>query len=151
MVKYWKQWDELRCSKAVLFLVIHLQQMQVSYRYYVNLYNYIIRKQNYIVGLYQCVAVNSAGRAWVSAQLIPYFSESRPSPPQNVQCRSFDDSSICLMWDPPTNVTIQAYSVYAFSSGRSLSQFLLFNIITIFDIFSFHCWSSNSGFCYQSY
>ncbi|KAF5286836.1 hypothetical protein FQA39_LY00369 [Lamprigera yunnana] len=66
-------------------------------------------------GFYQCVASNSAGQKWVSAQLMPIFSENRPNPPQNVNCRPFDDSSICLVWCSPPNISIQAYSIYVFN------------------------------------
>ncbi|KAF5274428.1 hypothetical protein FQR65_LT04344 [Abscondita terminalis] len=69
-------------------------------------------------GFYQCVASNAVGRAWVSAQLTPMFSKNRPNPPQNVQCRPFDDTSICLMWVSPSNVTIQAYSIYIFNEAK---------------------------------
>ncbi|KAK4882138.1 hypothetical protein RN001_005457 [Aquatica leii] len=69
-------------------------------------------------GFYQCVASNEVGQTWVSSQLTPTFSENRPNPPQDVQCRPFDDTSICLKWFSSPNVTIQAYSIYIFNEAK---------------------------------
>ncbi|KAH1005092.1 hypothetical protein HUJ04_006139 [Dendroctonus ponderosae] len=62
--------------------------------------------------LYQCVAVNEVGRVWTAAQLVINNSQS-PSPPQNIQCRPYDDDKICLTWNKPENVSVKAYSVYS--------------------------------------
>lgn len=75
-------------------------------------------KHRFTTGIYQCVAVNSVGIAWTPVQLLPTVSHP-PNPPQNVQCRPFDDTSVCLEWTPPPNVTVQAYSVYSGSAGSS--------------------------------
>ncbi|KAB0802454.1 hypothetical protein PPYR_04640 [Photinus pyralis] len=69
-------------------------------------------------GIYQCVASNIAGQIWMAARLLPLFSNSRPHPPQNVTCQPFDDNSVCLTWNSPSNVTIQAYSIYLFNSVK---------------------------------
>ncbi|KAL1513244.1 hypothetical protein ABEB36_002677 [Hypothenemus hampei] len=64
-------------------------------------------------GIYQCLAINSVGQSWTAAQIEINNSES-PSPPQNVHCRPFDDTKICLTWKNPPNVTsVQAYSIYS--------------------------------------
>ncbi|XP_044262319.1 protogenin A-like [Tribolium madens] len=72
-------------------------------------------------GIYQCIAVNAAGRVWAAAQLIPTFVHT-PSPPENVQCRPFDDTSICLSWETPHNVSVKAYSIYCYytAMGREI-------------------------------
>ncbi|KAJ8962015.1 hypothetical protein NQ314_005797, partial [Rhamnusium bicolor] len=70
-------------------------------------------------GIYQCVAVNSAGKIWTAAQIEINVSLS-PSPPENVQCRPYDSTSICLSWMSPTNVTVQAYSVHSFYKAQGL-------------------------------
>lgn len=64
------------------------------------------------------MAVNSVGTAWAPVQLIPTVTDP-PNPPQNVRCRPFDDTSICLEWNVPPNVTAQAYSVYSIYAGSS--------------------------------
>ncbi|KAK5650818.1 hypothetical protein RI129_001847 [Pyrocoelia pectoralis] len=69
-------------------------------------------------GIYQCVASNSVGQIWASARLLPIFSDNRPNPPQNVSCHPFDDNSICLTWNSPPNITIQAYSIYLFNTVK---------------------------------
>ncbi|ENN78034.1 hypothetical protein YQE_05471, partial [Dendroctonus ponderosae] len=65
-----------------------------------------------LLALYQCVAVNEVGRVWTAAQLVINNSQS-PSPPQNIQCRPYDDDKICLTWNKPENVSVKAYSVYS--------------------------------------
>ncbi|KYB24561.1 Neuroglian-like Protein [Tribolium castaneum] len=68
-------------------------------------------------GIYQCFAVNAAGKVWAAAQLIPTFVHT-PSPPENVQCRPFDETSICLTWETPHNVSVKAYSIYCYYTGE---------------------------------
>lgn len=68
------------------------------------------------LGMYQCVATNSAGKVWAAAQLVSAFIDT-PSPPDNVQCRPFDETSICLTWDSPKNTSITAYSIYCYYTG----------------------------------
>nr|XP_008198852.1 PREDICTED: protogenin A-like [Tribolium castaneum] len=72
-------------------------------------------------GIYQCFAVNAAGKVWAAAQLIPTFVHT-PSPPENVQCRPFDETSICLTWETPHNVSVKAYSIYCYytAMGREI-------------------------------
>jgi hypothetical protein len=73
---------------------------------------------SFFAGIYQCIAVNAAGRVWAAAQLVPTFFDTPPSPPENVQCRSFDETSICLTWQSPQNVNITAYSIYCYYRGN---------------------------------
>ncbi|XP_044761371.1 protogenin-like isoform X2 [Coccinella septempunctata] len=67
------------------------------------------------VGIYQCVASNSAGSIWAPAQVV---SDPRtpaiPPPPHHVQCRSYDRKSICVTWQEPENVVVRAYSIFSF-------------------------------------
>lgn len=78
-----------------------------------------------VVGIYQCVAVNSVGRIWAPVQLLP-TEPNPPSPPQNVHCRPFDDTSICLEWSSPPNVTaFQAYSITTINEGSSILLLVL--------------------------
>lgn len=66
------------------------------------------------------MAVNSVGSIWAAAQLVPILSGNpNPDPPENVHCRPYDDTSICLEWTPPPHVNVQAYSVYSFHAGSS--------------------------------
>lgn len=71
-----------------------------------------MRKTPSFLGIYQCIAVNSVGRIWSAAQIEINNSQS-PNPPQNVKCRSYDDDTICLTWNKPANVSVQAYSIYS--------------------------------------
>lgn len=61
--------------------------------------------------------MNSAGKIWTAAQIEINVSLS-PRPPENVQCRPYDNTSICLSWKPPGNVSVQAYSVHSFYKGN---------------------------------
>lgn len=63
-----------------------------------------------VLGLYQCVAVNSMGRVWTAAR-ISVHHRFQPTPPKNVQCRPYDATSICLNWTASSNV--MAYSIYS--------------------------------------
>ncbi|KRT80059.1 Fibronectin domain-containing protein, partial [Oryctes borbonicus] len=64
------------------------------------------------IGFYQCVAENSAGKSWMAAQYVPRELVANTSPPQNVKCRPYNDTSICVYWKPSENTT--AYVVYHF-------------------------------------
>ncbi|KAF7269193.1 hypothetical protein GWI33_017766 [Rhynchophorus ferrugineus] len=64
-------------------------------------------------GIYQCVAVNSVGEIWTAAQ-IEINNLTNPTPPQNLRCRPFDSSSVCLSWENPPNVTVQAYTINSY-------------------------------------
>ncbi|XP_050293116.1 protogenin-like [Anthonomus grandis grandis] len=63
-------------------------------------------------GVYQCVAANPVGKVWSTAQIEINNSQS-PSPPENVQCRPYDEDKICLTWKNPANATVKAYSIYS--------------------------------------
>lgn len=82
------------------------------------------------LGIYQCVAVNPVGRIWAAAQVVP-TSHYTPSPPENVQCRPFDDSSICLSWQPPQNVSIIGYQISCSYIGKMFLD-LIFIYIYIY-------------------
>lgn len=76
-----------------------------------------------VVGIYQCVAVSPLDTIWAAAQLVAAPSTAPiPGPPQNVTCRPYDDTSICLQWTAPPNVSVQAYSVYSFYAGSSINK-----------------------------
>ncbi|KAJ8920400.1 hypothetical protein NQ315_005266 [Exocentrus adspersus] len=72
-------------------------------------------------GIYQCVAVNPVGKIWTAAQIEINVSLS-PRPPENVQCRPYDSTTICLSWQPPPNVSAQAYSVHSFYKADGLEM-----------------------------
>ncbi|KAJ3641124.1 hypothetical protein Zmor_027642 [Zophobas morio] len=73
-------------------------------------------------GIYQCFAVNAAGRVWAAAQLVPTLLHT-PSPPENVQCRPYDDSSVCLSWQRPKDaLEVKAYSIYCYYTGESVRE-----------------------------
>ncbi|RZC34405.1 receptor-type tyrosine-protein phosphatase F-like, partial [Asbolus verrucosus] len=69
--------------------------------------------------IYQCFAVNAAGKTWAAAQL-KQNTFHIPSPPENVQCRPFDETSICLTWRSPQNISVSAYSIYSFYTAMGL-------------------------------
>lgn len=62
----------------------------------------------YFLGIYQCIATNSAGTISAAAYLL-CNSTKIPNAPKNVQCTPFDDNNICVKWQGTQN----AYSVYA--------------------------------------
>ncbi|KAI4459135.1 protein sidekick [Holotrichia oblita] len=66
------------------------------------------------MGFYQCVAENRAGKAWIAAQYVPRDLIPATSPPLNVKCRPYNDTSICVYWKPSENVNTTAYVVYHF-------------------------------------
>lgn len=74
------------------------------------------------LGIYQCFAVNAVGSIWAAAQLeVAHPPVPVPLPPQNVSCRPYDDTSVCLHWSPPSNETLQqAYSIYSsYATGNN--------------------------------
>ncbi|KAL3280294.1 hypothetical protein HHI36_017784 [Cryptolaemus montrouzieri] len=71
----------------------------------------------YDAGIYQCVATNSAGSIWTSAQVV-LTSPNPPPPPGDVRCRSYDDRSVCVTWRSPKNLNASAFSIYSFSRSN---------------------------------
>ncbi|KAK9871248.1 hypothetical protein WA026_011522 [Henosepilachna vigintioctopunctata] len=73
----------------------------------------IIHSFSYDKGIYQCVATNSAGSARSVSQVV-LTSSAPPPPPVEMQCRSYDERSICVTWKVPPNVRALAYSIYVY-------------------------------------
>ncbi|GJQ84461.1 hypothetical protein Trydic_g15669 [Trypoxylus dichotomus] len=70
-------------------------------------------------GFYQCVAENSAGKSWIAAQYVPRELIPDIPPPQNVKCRPYNDTSICVYWKPSENMNTTAYVVYHYYAEPS--------------------------------
>ncbi|XP_074042025.1 protogenin isoform X2 [Leptinotarsa decemlineata] len=64
-------------------------------------------------GIYQCVASNSVGTIWSAVEVRINVSRI-VNPPYDLECRSYDSSSICLNWKTSLNTTIQGYSIHSF-------------------------------------
>lgn len=69
----------------------------------------------YDSGIYQCVASNEAGRSWKAAEILINVPEL--SPPENVQCRPYNESSVCITWQLPSNVSAKAYTIDSINPG----------------------------------
>ncbi|CAH1975149.1 unnamed protein product [Acanthoscelides obtectus] len=65
-------------------------------------------------GIYQCVASNSVGKIWTAVQMEIINVSQIPSPPENLICRPYNETSICLEWNAPRNVPVKAYTVHTF-------------------------------------
>ncbi|CAG9856509.1 unnamed protein product [Phyllotreta striolata] len=77
-------------------------------------------------GIYQCVAENAVGTVWTAVQIDIINISQTPQPPQNLKCRPYNSSTICLNWKPPINVSVTGYSIHSFynnSDGEEIEGF----------------------------
>ncbi|VEN57416.1 unnamed protein product, partial [Callosobruchus maculatus] len=75
-------------------------------------------------GIYQCVATNSVGNVWTAVQMEIINVSQIPSPPENLTCRPYNETSICLEWNAPKDVpVVKAYTVHTFykANGAEVS------------------------------
>ncbi|XP_017758579.1 PREDICTED: protogenin-like [Eufriesea mexicana] len=66
-------------------------------------------------GIYQCVAVNSAGEIWAAGRLQVNTSRNSPAAPTSLKCRALSPVKIFISWEPPKSLShssIKAYTVH---------------------------------------
>ncbi|KAG7213439.1 hypothetical protein KM043_002717 [Ampulex compressa] len=66
-------------------------------------------------GIYQCVAVNSAGEIWAAGRLQVNTSRNSPAAPTSLRCHALSPVRIFISWEPPKslpNSSITAYTVH---------------------------------------
>ncbi|XP_015176412.1 PREDICTED: protogenin isoform X3 [Polistes dominula] len=66
-------------------------------------------------GLYQCVAVNSAGEIWAAGRLRVNSSRNSPAAPTSLKCHAVSPVRILISWEPPKSLpytSITAYTVH---------------------------------------
>ncbi|XP_033336778.2 protogenin B isoform X1 [Megalopta genalis] len=66
-------------------------------------------------GIYQCVAVNSAGEIWAAGRLQVNTSRNSPAAPTSLKCKAVSPVKIFISWAPPKSLpytSITAYTVH---------------------------------------
>ncbi|XP_012233250.2 protogenin-like [Linepithema humile] len=66
-------------------------------------------------GIYQCVAVNSAGEIWAAGRLQVNTSRNSPDAPTSLKCHAVSPVRILISWEPPKSLpytSITAYTVH---------------------------------------
>ena len=66
-------------------------------------------------GIYQCVAVNSAGEIWAAGRLQVNTSRNSPAAPTSLKCHALSPVKIFISWEPPKSLphtSITAYTVH---------------------------------------
>ncbi|XP_029047442.1 protogenin-like [Osmia bicornis bicornis] len=66
-------------------------------------------------GIYQCVAVNSAGEIWAAGRLQVNTTRNSPAAPTSLKCRALSPVKIFISWEPPKFLphnSIKAYTVH---------------------------------------
>ncbi|XP_015430760.1 PREDICTED: protogenin-like [Dufourea novaeangliae] len=66
-------------------------------------------------GIYQCVAVNSAGEIWAAGRLQVNTSRNSLAAPTSLKCHALSPVKIFISWDPPKflpHTSITAYTVH---------------------------------------
>ncbi|KAM0737223.1 Protogenin [Formica fusca] len=66
-------------------------------------------------GIYQCVAVNSAGEIWAAGRLQVNTSRNSPAAPTSLKCHAVSPVRILISWEPPKSLpytSITAYTVH---------------------------------------
>jgi len=66
-------------------------------------------------GIYQCVAVNSAGEIWAAGRLQINTSRNSPAAPTSLKCHAVSPVRILISWEPPKSLpytSITAYTVH---------------------------------------
>ncbi|XP_017797169.1 PREDICTED: protogenin-like [Habropoda laboriosa] len=66
-------------------------------------------------GIYQCVAVNSAGETWAAGRLQVNTSRNSPAAPTSLKCHALSPVKIFISWEPPKSLphsSIKAYTVH---------------------------------------
>ncbi|XP_012138183.2 protogenin isoform X1 [Megachile rotundata] len=66
-------------------------------------------------GIYQCVAVNSAGEIWAAGRLQVNTTRNSPAAPTSLKCRALSPVKIFISWEPPKflpHSSIKAYTVH---------------------------------------
>lgn len=75
-------------------------------------------------GIYQCVAVNSAGEIWAAGRLQVNTSRNSPAAPTSLKCRALSPVKIFISWVPPKSLShssIKAYTVHYSPVGKFLN------------------------------
>lgn len=73
-------------------------------------------------GVYQCVAVNSAGEIWAAGRLQVNTSRNSPAAPTSLKCHAVSPVKILISWEPPKSLpytSITAYTVHYSPVGES--------------------------------
>jgi len=73
-------------------------------------------------GVYQCVAVNSAGEIWAAGRLQVNTSRHSPATPTSLKCHAVSPVKILISWEPPKSLlytSITAYTVHYSPVGKS--------------------------------
>jgi len=79
-------------------------------------------------GVYQCVAVNSAGEIWAAGRLQVNTSRHSPATPTSLKCHAISPVKILISWEPPKSLlytSITAYTVHYSPVGKS--DYVLFD------------------------
>lgn len=74
-------------------------------------------------GIYQCVAVNSAGEIWAAGRLQVNTSRNSPAAPTSLKCHALSPVKIFISWEPPKSLphtSITAYTVHYSPVGKSI-------------------------------
>lgn len=77
-------------------------------------------------GIYQCVAVNSAGEIWAAGRLQVNTTRNSPAAPTSLKCRALSPVKIFISWEPPKFLphnSIKAYTVHYSPVGKCIKQF----------------------------
>lgn len=72
-------------------------------------------------GIYQCVAVNSAGEIWAAGRLQVNTSRNSPAAPTLLNCQALSPVRILISWEPPKSLSytsITAYTVHYSAVGE---------------------------------
>lgn len=76
-------------------------------------------------GIYQCVAVNSAGEIWAAGRLQVNTSRNSPAAPTSLKCRALSPVKIFISWEPPKSLphsSIKAYTVHYSPVGKLFEE-----------------------------
>lgn len=72
-------------------------------------------------GMYQCIAVNSAGEIWAGGWLRVNASRNSPAVPTLLKCEAISPVKIVISWLPPKSLSptsITAYTVHYSPEGK---------------------------------
>lgn len=105
--------------KIILTITILLCMLTGRRTTYVKEYNKIELAISATVpsdsGIYQCVAVNSAGEIWAAGRLQVNTSRNSPAAPTSLKCHAVSPVRILISWEPPKSLpytSITAYTVH---------------------------------------
>ncbi|XP_076629376.1 protogenin B isoform X1 [Colletes latitarsis] len=63
-------------------------------------------------GIYQCVAVNSAGEIWAAGRLQVNTSRNSPATPTSLNCHALSPVKIFISWEPPKSLPVTSITAY---------------------------------------